>query len=114
MKLIIVLSLLITFTLSQRPPPTSPPPRQSQCDCGRYQTDENARIYFGNSVAQIGRYPWQILLEIVTHENQFPIQVNSVNSYGGGLISKRHIARAAHCMTLMTNQRYVMILHIER
>ena len=80
---VIVINNLITTTLAQK------------CQCGKLQVNPRVkRIHHGNDVPE-GSIPWQMYLRIVTFKESGGIECKT---YGGALISKKHIVTCAGCM----------------
>ena len=68
-----------------------------ECQCGKIEINvRQKRIHLGN-VAQEGRFPWQIYLQITNYKN-FGGVYNE--NYGGVLISKKHVLTCAKCVDI--------------
>ena len=63
------------------------------CNCGRYYEQPAARIYKGIE-AIAGRFPWQMLIEVWHISNGVAVH----RTYGGVLISTRHVVTCASCL----------------
>ena len=68
-----------------------------ECQCGKIEINvRQKRIHQGN-VAQEGRFPWQIYLQITNYKS-----IGGVYNefYGGVLISKKHVLTCAKCVDI--------------
>ena len=80
---VFVINELITITSAQK------------CQCGKLQVNPRLkRIHLGHDVPE-GSIPWQIYLRILTFKEFGGIECKT---YGGALISKKHIVTCAKCM----------------
>ena len=70
------------------------------CTCGPYHQQAAARIWRGKNADQ-SSFPWQILIEV-----WYAVE-GGVNykSFGGVLISKRHVVTCAYCLDALFVER---------
>ena len=72
-----------------------------KCQCGKVQVNPRVkRIHHGNDVPE-GSIPWQMYLRIVNIKASGGIKRKT---YGGALISKKHIVTCAGCMKDFSEQ----------
>ena len=63
------------------------------CNCGRYNQQAAARIWRGKNADQ-SSFPWQILIEV-----WYAVEGGvDYKSFGGVLISTRHVVTCAYCL----------------
>ena len=85
----LIINDLITMTSAQK------------CQCGKVQVNPRVkRIHQGRGVPE-GSIPWQIYLRIVNIKASGGFERNT---YGGVLISKKHIVTCAGCMKAFSEQ----------
>ena len=86
---VLIINELITVTSAQK------------CQCGKVQVSPRVkRIHQGHSVPE-GSIPWQMYLRIVNIKASGGIERKT---YGGALISKKHIVTCAGCMKDFSEQ----------
>ena len=84
-----IINELITLTSAQK------------CQCGKVQVNPRVkRIHLGQGVPE-GSIPWQMYLRIVNFKASGGIVRKT---YGGALISKKHIVTCAGCMKDFSEQ----------